>query len=162
MHKTNVARFLAVLLAVGGVAGIGVSAWMGYTFVQTHWIYILFAGALAALFVWSVNAGVRLWRGEPKGWKWATILFALQVPILTVPGLSYEFFTGLAVKIVGGGPELNFAFNFGANANFYLSTETTGLLYGVNVVAILALIYLLRNRPGKVMQPAQQSSVADA
>ena len=91
VHKTNAARVLAILLAAGGVVGIGVGVWMGYTFIQTHWIYGVLVAALLGLFVWSVIAGIRLWRGEPKGWKWATILFALQIPIFTIPGLSYEF-----------------------------------------------------------------------
>lgn len=162
MHKTNGARFLAIMLIGGGVAGIAVAFWMGYNFIQVHWVYIVLVAAFLALFVWSTIAGVRLWRGEPKGWKWATILFALQVPVLTVPGISYEFYTGLALKIVGGDPGGNFAFGFGANANFYLGTEITGLVYGVNLIGLVAFIYLLWNRPGKVMQPAVQSTAADA
>jgi hypothetical protein len=113
--------------------------------------------AFLLLFIWSVIAGIRLWRGEPKGWRWATILFALQVPVLTVPGLSYEFYTGLALKIVGGDVATNVGLDFGANANFYLGTEITGLVYGVNLVAVAALIHLLRSRPNKGMQPTAQS-----
>ena len=135
---------------------------MGNTFIQTHWIYGVLVAALLGLFVWSVIAGIRLWRGEPKGWKWATILFALQIPIFTVPGLSYEFYTGLSLKVVGGDTTGNLGLNFGAYADFHLSTQVDGLIYGVNVVALIALIYLLMNRPGKAMQPTAQGTAADA
>jgi hypothetical protein len=102
VHWTKTARLLAALLVVGGVLGVGLAFWMGYRFVQVHWVYILLVAAFLALFVWCVMAGVRLWRGEAKGWKWATILFALQIPVLTVPGLTYEFYTGLALTLAGG------------------------------------------------------------
>jgi hypothetical protein len=162
VYQAKSAKLLAVMLAIGGVLGIGLAIWMGYQFVPVHWIYIVLVVAFLLLFIWSVIAGIRLWRGEPKGWKWATILFALQVPVLTVPGLSYEFYTGLALKIVGGDVETNVGLDFGANANFYLGTEITGLVYGVNLVAVAALIYLVRSRPNKGMQPTAQSTAADA
>jgi hypothetical protein len=98
-----------------------------------------------------------LWRGEPKGWKASTILFALQVPILTIPGLGYEFYTGIALKIVAGDVAHMFGFNLGASIDLNVGSDVTGFILGVNVVAIAAVIYLLRNRPGKSAQPAPQA-----
>jgi hypothetical protein len=64
-------RVLAFMLLLGGVLGIGVSLYMGV---------LLFAG--------SMLTGFRLWRGRDSGRRWAIILFAMQIPILTVPGTS--------------------------------------------------------------------------
>jgi hypothetical protein len=36
------------------------------------------------------------------------------------------------------------------------------LVYGVNLVAVAALIYLVRSRPNKRMQPTAQGAAADA
>ena len=32
-------RFLALLLVVGGLVGIGTSVFMGYSFLPQHWVY---------------------------------------------------------------------------------------------------------------------------
>jgi hypothetical protein len=142
---------------------MGIALWVGYQWLRIHWIYIVLVAGFLALFAWSTIAGVRLWRGEPKGWKWATILFVLQIPVLTVPGVSYEFYTGLALKIFGGETVHNFGFNLGASVDLNFGTDVTGLIYGVNIVAIAAVIYLLRNRPGKIVLPATpQTTPADA
>lgn len=137
---------LAVLLIIGGLLGVGIACWMGYQFIQIHWIYIVLVALFLAVFIWSAIAGVRLWRGEAQGWKWATILFAMQIPVLTVPGFSYEFYTGLALRLVGGDVQNVFSFSLGANANIYLGTSITGLVYGINVLAVAALMYLILRR----------------
>lgn len=136
-------RFFALLLIIGGVLGIGLGIYMGYTFVQQHWIYLLLALAFVVLFAWSALTGVRLWRDQPRGWKWAKILYAAQIPVLTVPGFDYEYYTGIAVKLMGGEAEHFFKLGLGASATLYLDTGVTGLVYGVNVFALMALIFLL-------------------
>ena len=146
------AKFLALLLAVGGVLGVAITVYMAYTFLQQHWVYIVLVAAFAALFVWTALTGVRLWRNEARGWKWAKILFAAQIPVLTVPGLSYEYYAGIAIKIIGGEVDSYFNVGLGANANFYLGTSITGLVYGVNIFALLALLYLfVKSRPGAAL-----------
>lgn len=136
-------RFFALLLLIGGVLGIGLSIYMGYTFVQQHWIYLVLVFGFFALFAWSALTGVRLWRDQPRGWKWAKILYAAQIPILTVPGFDYEYYTGIAIKLIGGETDSFFNLGLGASATLYLDTRITGLVYGVNVFALIALAYLL-------------------
>ena len=135
-------RFLALLLVVGGLVGIGTSVFMGYGFLPQHWVYGVIVAAFLVLFVWSLIVGVRLWRGDPRGIKWSKILFSCQVPILTVPGFSYEYFTGVSIKIVGGEVDSNVALNLGAGAEFFLDTRITSLVFGINIFAVLALVYL--------------------
>jgi len=146
-------RVLACLLMLGGVLGIGLAFLMAYQFLQVHWIYLVFVAAFLALFAWSALTGLRLWRGERRGWKWATILFAMQIPVLTVPGLAYEYYTGLAIKLIGGRADTSFSLGLGANAQLYLDTRITDLVYGVNLFALGAVIYLLMKRPGRQAQP---------
>lgn len=155
-------KALAILLILGGVLGIGISFYMAYQFLQVHWIYLVLVAAIMSLFTWTAITGLRLWHGEPRGWKWATILFAAQIPVLTVPGLSYEYYTGLAIKLVGGNVDSPFSLGLGAYANLYLDTRITDLIYGVNLFAVGAVIYLRRKRPNKGMQPTPQSAAADA
>jgi len=74
----------------------------------------LIALPLVLLFVWSMFTGFHLWRGHNSGRKWATILFAMQIPILTVPGFSYEYYTGLSVKVIGGHVDNPVSFSLGS------------------------------------------------
>ena len=136
-------RFFALLLIIGGVLGMGLSIYMAYTYLQQHWIYLLLVLGLFVVFGWSALTGVRLWRDQPRGWKWAKILYAAQIPVLTVPGLDYEYYTGIAIKLLGGEADNVFEFGLGASATLYLDTGVTGLVYGVNLFAVIALIYLL-------------------
>lgn len=141
------AKALAVLLTLGGVAGIGVALLVGYQLAQTHWAYAGLMLLLVALFAWSALTGIRLWRGDPRGWRWAAILFAAQIPVLTMPGFAYEYFTGLAVKLIGGDVESSLSFGIGATANVFVGTPAPGFTYGVNLVAVAALALLLWRRP---------------
>lgn len=150
-------KFLAFLLTAGGFLGIGISVYLGYTFVQQHWIYIVLVAVFAALFVWTTLTGIRLWRNDPRGWKWGKILFAAQIPVLTVPGFSYEYYSGIAIKILGGQTDSHFEIGIGANANFYLDTRITDFMYGINIFALLAFIYLLvKSRPSTALNSDAQ------
>jgi len=146
-RSSKSAKALAVLLVLGGVVGIGVALLAGYQLAQAHWAYGLLMALLVALFAWSAVTGVRLWRGDPRGWKWAVILFAAQIPVLTIPGFTYEYFTGLAVKVLGGDVDGALTFGIGAGANVFVGGAAPGLAYGVNLVAVAALAWLLWRRP---------------
>src|SRR5262245_38644726 len=116
---------------------------MAFTVSQQHWIFVLLAVLFLGVFAWSALTGFRLWRGDARGKKWAKILYAAQIPILTVPGFNYEYYTGLSLAILGGQAEKNFSFGLGASLSLYLDTRITGLYYGVNLFAVAALVYLL-------------------
>lgn len=154
-------KVLAVVLVVGGAAGVGLAIWMGVQFISAHWVNSLFVAAFLVLFLGSGIAGVLLWRGRANGRKWSTILFAMQIPVLTVRGMSYEIYTGLSIKAFGGDPGPSFAFNLGANANFSLDPNIASTIYGVNIFALAAFIYLLRAWRGG-MRAAASEAAADA
>ena len=139
-------KFLALLLMVGGAVGIAAALYVSPQLFRQHWLYGLLMAIFVLAFAWTALAGFRLWRGERRGWKWATILFAMQIPVLTVPGMSYEFYTGLTLKLMGGNADKTLEFGLGSNLNFYLDTTITDLVYGINLFALLAAIILFRRR----------------
>jgi hypothetical protein len=159
MKRTGT-RLLAMLLLVGGLVGVAVILYMGYGMLQQHWIYGLVFALFALLFAYSTFVGFRLWRGHPLGRKRAMILFATQVPVFTVPGATYEWYTGLAFKIMGGHVEKNTVLELGSSINFYLDTRITDLAYGVNVVALAALLFLIATRSNPGVQPTPASGRA--
>jgi len=139
-------RLLATCLMVGGVVGVVGVLFMGGNLIRQHWIYGVLLALFVWIFVWSALSGLRLWRGKAGGWKWATILFAAQIPVLTVPGMTYEYYTGLSYKVMGGHVTENIALALGSQAKLYLDTRITDLAYGVNLFACAAAIYLFCRR----------------
>lgn len=153
MQKLGI-RILAALLLIGGVIGIAITLYMGYGMLKQHWIYGLVFALFALLFAYSTFIGFRLWQGHPLGRKRAMLLFATQVPVFTLPGVTYEWYTGLAFKIMGGHVEKRTVLGLGSSINFYLDTRITDFAYGVNVVALVALLFLVAQRSHSAFQGA--------
>lgn len=162
MRPTLVSRVIAGLLVLGGLSGLAMAGSLAYDAVQTHWIYLTIAAAFGAVFVASTLAGVRLWRGDPRGWRWARILFAAQVPVFTVPGATWEFYTGVGLPLAGGAFEENLTLRLGGGLTAYLDTRITAVAYGVNLVAVLVLAYLLRVRVPAAPQPPAATGAGTA
>ena len=150
-RPTQGERGLACLLLVGGALGIGLSLYMATLVLRSSLIASLIALPLVLLFVGSMFAGLHLWRGRTSGRKWATILFAMQIPILTVPGFSYEYYTGLSVKVIGGHVDRPVAFSLGSNGNLQvLDPRVTDSAFGVNLLGLAATAYLVARRRNSI------------
>lgn len=146
MRVSGMHRVFAALLVAGGCAGATIGAWIGLALVARSPFLVLPSLALVALLCWSAWVGVLLWRGSEAGLRWGRRLYASQIPIVSVPGLHVEWYTGLQLGpqlVVDGaktGPSL--AFNIGANAQFHLLSAPDAWILGVNLVAVLALLLL--------------------
>lgn len=158
-NPNPVDRFLAAVLMVGGVLGAGIFLFVsarvvsrlaraGAALQPAQWASLLIVAALLALFVWSVIVGVRFWRRQGRAWKWAAILFAMQVPILTIPGVHYEYYTGIAVQLLGGHAAKLFNLELGSQASVLFGGAMVDVVYGVNLFAVAAVVFLLMRRTG--------------
>jgi hypothetical protein len=148
---TKPMRMVALLLILGGALGVGLTFWIDINLLLTSQISILssvtaMAGVFICLFGWCAWTGIDLWRGRRQALKFAMILFALQIPILTVPGFSYYFYTGFLLRIaVLTGGEIDAGFKLASSGfKLYVSSDVEGLAIGVNLVALFMLIYLIR------------------
>jgi len=143
-------RIVALLLIIGGALGVGLTIWLDTQLLMSSQLSVLssaaaIAGVFICLFGWCVWTGIDLWRGRRKALKFAMILFALQIPVITVPQFSYRMYTGLMLQIrVLSGGQVDTGFQFGSAFGFYISPEVQGLAIGVNLVALFVLIYLIR------------------
>jgi hypothetical protein len=135
-------RVLAVFLIVGGLVGIGLAVWMVVLGIQQP-VFAVFAVLIAALFAFTCWQGLQLWKGTPGGYRWAKVLFAAQIPALSVGGLTYGFYTLLSASIRIGSGVGNFDFNLGSAFNLMHSPEPQPIYVGVNVVALVAFAYLM-------------------
>ncbi len=136
-------KFLAVLLFLGGFIGAGTSASSGYAGGRMHLGASAVLIATALLFLFAALTGIRLWRGDPRGAKWASILFALQIPVITLRHFDYEFFTGLTLKIVRAQGNWDSDFLLGSSLNVMFDEQPTSPRFGINAIALLALLLLL-------------------
>jgi len=143
-------KFIALLLAIGGIAGVGICGWtcVKLAFYQSQPIFSLAAGLLvifAVIFALCIWTGVDLWRGRPRAYKWASVLFALQIPAITTPGFAYQFYTGMLLLAYWNHGEGNLGadFELASSITFKISSRIEDSIFGVNLIALAALIYLL-------------------
>jgi hypothetical protein len=147
---TKPMRIVALLLILGGALGVGLTIWLDVNLLNSSQLSILsaamaIAGVFICLFGWCVWTGIDLWRGRRKALKFAMILFAMQVPVITVPGFSYYLHTGFQLRLAMlTGGEFDAGFKLGSGFNLYISSDVQGLAIGVNLVALFVLIYLIR------------------
>lgn len=142
------AKIIAIILIMGGLCGIVIVLLMLIVCIFSHHNYFILLVLYVWVFIGSGITGVRLWRNDPRGWAWAMIIFAAQIPVLRVPGFSYEFYLGATIKLMGGNVEQTFPVAFGSALELlFFSIWGTNLVYGVNLFAVAILVYLLLKRP---------------
>lgn len=146
-------KLVASLLMFGGIFGVVVGLYQEWQLLTTVGVRL---AALTGLFVLLLGScvwvGFELWHGEPWAFKWAKIIFAAQVPIFSVSGFAFDgFFTGLRVylAISERPPNLRFGFNLSSGIHFVLGPQVDYWLFGINLVAVIALIHLVRTTGDK-------------
>lgn len=144
-QKASVAhRTIAVILIVGGMLGILTAAMTGLHFARLNETLRAFTQVISAgLFVWCIATGIALWRGWPAAVRAAKIQFALQVPAFTLARFSYEFSTFVSVRLMAGETAHNIGGNIGSSFNLYWQPEPLGAMFGINIVAVSILAYLI-------------------
>jgi hypothetical protein len=142
-------RFFAVMLIAGGIIGVATTAALGLQPVGQSFTRAVPMLALMALFGWATYTGVSLWQGTAYGAKWAPIIFASQIPILIVPGATYQWFTGAnfgpLLRLAGGSTRIAFSLNLGASGRFFVGTSALEIAIGINLFALVALLLLVRS-----------------
>jgi hypothetical protein len=135
-------RLLAPLLAVGGGIGICLFIWLTLKSALQDWRILGMIAIAIGVFVWSTIVGVRLWRGSAAAVAWAKVLFALQIPVFTVHGLNYEYFTGIAAMLLHGPGGTNLSFRLGATLSMEFHPDSQRFIVGANLIAAAALVLL--------------------
>jgi len=147
--KQRWTRFIAGVEIFGGVSGIIVTVVIVVNSGMNFFTALL-GGIGVSLSALCVGAGVLLWRNHPAGMTLSLIIQALQIPRVSFGGLLYYFFlgidTGLAVSGLEPGADLrvHFSLNFGGNLRLNIGTDPNPIMLGVNIFAIFAFSYLLK------------------
>ena len=147
-------KLVALLLAVGGIAGVMLSLSAEVRFLSLlgdNRMNAVFMGLYAFIFGSSTWIGIELWRKKPSAFKWAQVLLVAQIPTVGFPGFAYYFYTGLTLYLsfsTRADVVTGFDFELGSALGFHISRELEGFAWGINLVAILALYLLGKSRPG--------------
>ena len=138
-------RIIGAFLIVGGLLGILSAVVMGLHFAkQNEPLKAFIQMSSAGLFGWCIATGIALWRGSPGAVRAAQLLFALQVPAFTLARFSYEFSTFVSLRLMAGNTTHNIGGNIGSSFNLYWQPEPLGAMFGINIVAAIILVYLIR------------------
>jgi hypothetical protein len=138
------ARLISFLLIFGGLLGAALAIPLIHSFyLQGEWSRAIVPILSIPVFAWSAWKGIDLWRGLDSGYRWATILFVLQIPQICIARLTYEFSTGLSARILFGNSTHHIGANIGSSLNVLISAEPLGWMFGINLVAVAAVAYLL-------------------
>jgi hypothetical protein len=142
-------RILVVLEVGGGTVGLVLLT------LSRPWTREMAKGAwflvalYVCLFLFTIAAGLLLSEGTRRGIKWSAVCQAIQIPVVISSALTYRFFftTHLTVGSFGS----TWVAEYGFGATFMLagrqvpsfSPLTAGAGWGVNLIAIVAFLYLL-------------------
>src|SRR5262245_49190708 len=145
MKKSHVyvTRFISFLLVAGAILGVLASLQVITHFAHEHVLHRLIVAVLSLpVFAWCAVKGVDLWSGKPAGYRWAKLLFAFQIPAFCGSRLTYECSTGMSARIMFGHTNRRFGADIGSSLNLLISPEPLGWMLGVNLLALVVVIYL--------------------
>jgi hypothetical protein len=135
-------RLVALLMMAGGALGlVGAFVLTRGSWATGDWARLLGPFVSFPVFAWTSLKGFDLWRGRPSGYWWSTRLFALQIPILSINRLTYEYSVGFSARVSFGNTRQPFGADIGSSLNF-LSSGAHGWMGGVNIVALALFAYL--------------------
>jgi hypothetical protein len=112
---------------------------------------------------------MRLLEGDARAMHTSRIFWALQLPVLVSPGLSYYFSTGsfLAVGLNLSQQKLIFNWQFGSQFKYGIMDGSSPTVAGINLFAAVVVFYLsyrlylnrlgLHAAPGAMPEPSAEA-----
>ena len=138
-------RFLGFWPLAGSAIGLGAALPSLLRIQQLALGQQLVLGCTVALFTWGVWCGFSMLEGHPSALRGNRNFWLLQIPILHTPLLSYALFSGAQFKATFNFSSTAFAVDWSllaARLTVDLGAGRHTWIVGVNVVALLATLYL--------------------
>jgi len=137
---TVLTRIIAVFEVVGGVLGLV----MSLVLTMSARLDSTSAAVFIAPNCLAVYGGILLWRGAGRGYVISSALQLAQLIRFSSSFLFYEFVLGFAFTVGAGVRSFFFYPKIGSTGLIALAHTGAPFRIGINVVAVAALIYLLR------------------
>jgi len=137
---------IAIYQIIGGVAGIGLIAWLLLKTQTINGALLLIFLTAVGLYLLSIKAGMYLLeKNYKKGLIYSIIIQAFQVVAIGLGSHKYDFYSGSKANIgVNFTDGFNLKFDFGLTSqfNFAINSSDKEYFLYINIVAIF-LIYVL-------------------
>ncbi len=163
--RAGIRRVFAMAMVGGGIVGAGMFAFAVHDGLHdagwTSWMFWLM---WMALFAWAAVAGAGLWSGTQRGFRWAKLVFACQLPIVSLPGYKYIWFTGASIAPTFDFTPQNTTFSLalraGAEGQAFVGAGLTTTSIGVNLFALAGLVFLRHDERRRMLAGTAAPSVA--
>lgn len=106
----------------------------------------LFYSILLAVSVFGFVSGLLYWAGKKAGYYGSIAAHALQIPMVITTALAYKLAFGFGVFLKIIGPIKLVELKFGASIVLIVLPEQQSAVVAVNLYALFALMYLVRDR----------------
>lgn len=103
-------------------------------------------------------SGLMYWAGKIAGYYGSIVAHALQIPMIITSALSYKLALGIGIFLKVIGPTKLVDVQFGASAILATMAERQTAIVAVNLYALFALMYLVRDRKTASKQRVQAAS----
>ncbi|TMU50992.1 hypothetical protein [Flagellimonas algicola] len=149
----NILKGIGIFEIVGGIVGLGLIIWLMLQGTETNTLVFLIMLIAVGFYVYSVFAGIRLFKKLEHGILHSRILQYLQIPAISIGGFTYIMTSGgyllFGFDFTKG--VINFSFALIAS-KFQLNILSVGSnqFLCVNLLAIFVLIIL--NKAHKKIQ----------
>jgi hypothetical protein len=157
--RSNATTLIAIVFIGGGIIGVITGLWSEWQTVLRAGITPTWQGLILSVFTLvfalTVWLGIELWGGNRRAYKWAKLVFILQIPKFTFAGIGYYFYTALALFFsveVDSAARANFNFQFGSEIRFLIWPGH--FVMGANLAAIALFIALVKTDPDKQSREA--------
>ncbi|HUU16910.1 MAG TPA: hypothetical protein VMW72_07170 [Sedimentisphaerales bacterium] len=138
-------KYLLIVLEVGGgFTGIStmflLQQWNTSTYRYFWWVFSIY---VVFLFLFGIVAGLALVERPQLGAALSAVYQAFQIPVVSSPLLTYEFYSGLQLGFGLAKGGLAFFVKYGARFALQLSMSAAPWSIGVNALALALFVYLL-------------------
>jgi len=145
-NKTIIDKIISIIQIVGGIVGSIITLFILLQFIVNPSgtpLYIVALMILLLLYVFSIYAGIRLWKQYYDGISSSIILQLFQIIQYTFAGISFMFISGIGLLPFNRNGWVGNKLQLGAKN--YISLDIVGGLssFSINLIPVLLIVYLL-------------------
>lgn len=141
----NILKGIGILEIVGGTTGLGLIIWLMLRGTETNTFVLLILLVAIGFYVYSIYAGLRLFKKRENGILHSRILQYLQILAISIGGFTYLMTSGgyffLGYNLTSG--SINFSFAL-ISSKFQLNILSQGesQFISINIMSIIIILLL--------------------
>ena len=155
----NIRLRIIVAIQIAGSAYVAIKFLIASPGLGDGALVLLMYGSVLAISAFGLVSGLMIWAGKPFGYLGSVATHAIQIPMILTGPLAYQLSFGIGVFLNVLGPFNLVTVQFGGAAIFVLAPAQQGAALAINLYAVLALMYLIRD--WKVLRSDQDRSSSD-